>query len=145
MPHTKSSSKSKSNKPPKRPDAAAAQRALQALELRLQGKTYEQIATVCGYRSKSGAYDAVQRELQRTLQEPAENVRTMEVRRLDRLYAAMEQYALSGSATSTWYVDRCLSIMERRAKLLGLDARPDQLAGAQLALIPIAADVLEAV
>lgn len=134
--------KSSKNKPPKRPDAAAAQRALQALELRLQGKTYEQIAAVCGYRSKSGAYDAVQRELQRTLQEPAEQVRTLEVRRLDRLYEAMEAKALKGD---TWSVDRCLKIMERRSALLNLDIAPETTAGAQMLVIPIAADVLEAV
>lgn len=138
------SHKSSKNKPPRRPDAAAAQRALLALELRLQGKTYEQIAAACGYRSRSGAYDAVQRELQRTLQEPAENMRTLEVRRLDRLYEAMEAKALKGD---TWSVDRCLKIMERRALLLGLDAKNDATAGAGLALVsvPIAADVLEAV
>ena len=140
------SHKAAKNKPPKRPDVAAAQRALQALELRLQGKTYEQIANACGYRSKSGAYDAVQRELERTLHEPAEHIRTLEVRRLDRLYDAMEQKALNGSDGSTWYVDRCLKIMERRASLLGLDVKNDG-AGAGLALVsvPIAADVLEAI
>ena len=128
-------------------DAAAAQRALQALDLRKAGVSYEQIARACGYASRSGAYQAVQRELQRTMQEPADDVRQLELMRLDDLYRAMVPKALKGDKDSTWYVDRCLAIMDRRARLLGLDMKPDALASAQMALIsvPIAADVLEAI
>lgn len=132
-------------KPPRRRDAAAAQRALQALELRKAGASYEAIARACGYASKGAAYNAVQRELQRTMQEPADDVRQLEIMRLDDLYRAMVPKALKGDRDSTWYVDRCLAIMDRRARLLGLDARPDAMAGAQMTVIPIAADVLEAV
>lgn len=111
--------RSHDKKPPKRKDTAAALRAAQALTYRMSGKSYEVIATLCGYADRSGAYRAIQRELQRTIQEPAEETRTLEVRRLDALYEAMEAKALKGD---TWSVDRCLKIMERRAMLLGLDA-----------------------
>ena len=138
-------SKASKNKPEAahRKDAAAAVRALQALELRLQGLTYEEIARQCGYAGRQGAYNAVQRELHRTLQEPAEDVRALEVSRLDRLYRAMETKALKGD---TWSVDRCLNIMARRAALLGLDIKVESGLGSQLAIIPIAiaADVVEA-
>lgn len=133
---------SSSKKPPHRKDAAAAARALQALELRKAGLTYEQIARQCGYAGKGAAYNAVQRELQRTMQEPADDVRTLEVLRLDDLYRAMIPKALKGD---TWSVDRCLKIMERRAMLLGLDAPKDAAAGAQMTIIPIEAKVYEAI
>ena len=131
-------------KPPRRKDAAAAQRALQALDLRKAGATYEQIARSCGYAGPSGAYQAVQRELQRTMQEPADDVRQLEIMRLDDLYRAMVPKALKGD---TWSVDRCLKIMERRAALLGLDIKPEANMGAQLGLVavPIAADVVAAI
>ena len=141
------STHSTKKKPAHFKDAAAAQRALQALELRKAGASYEQISRVCGYASRSGAYQAVQRELQRTMQEPADDVRQLELMRLDDLYRAMVPKALKGDKDSTWYVDRCLAIMDRRAKLLGLDMKPDSAMGTQLALVsvPIAADVLEAI
>ena len=131
-------------KPARFKDAAAAERALQALELRKAGASYESIARHCGYASRSGAYQAVQRELRRTMQEPAEDVRQLELARLDDLYRAMAPKALKGD---TWSVDRCLKIMERRALLLGLDAKNDAGSGVGMALVsvPIAADVLEAI
>lgn len=131
---------SKSNKPPHRKDAAAAARALQALQLRKEGCTYEQIAQQCGYRSRSGAYDAVQRELQRTMQEPADDVRQLEVMRLDDLYRAMIPKALKGD---TWSVDRCLKIMERRAALLGLDVKVEN-AGSVPLIVEIPAPIAQA-
>lgn len=134
----------KPKKPPHRKDAAAAARALQALELRKAGATYEAIARQCGYSGKGAAYNAVQRELQRTMQEPADDVRQLELLRLDDLYRAMIPKALRGDKDSTWYVDRCLNIMDRRAKLLGLDARPD-VTSAQMTIIPIEAKVYEAI
>ena len=137
-----SRSRSKQQKPPHRKDTAAAQRALLALQERQHGRTYEQIARICGYASKGAAYNAVQRELERTLHEPAENVRTLEVKRLDALYEVMEAKALKGD---TWSVDRCLKIMERRAMLLGLDAKPDAGLGAQMTLVAIEQSVLEAI
>ena len=131
-----------SDKPPAR-DAAAALRAVQALNLRKLGMTYEQIAQQCGYGSRGAAYHAVQRELARTLQEPADELRKLEAQRLDDLYRAMIPKALKGDG---WSVDRCLRIMERRAALLGLDYRPDQAqAQAQMVVIGIPQEVLEAV
>ena len=107
------------SKPPRRKDANAAERARRALELRKAGATYDAIARQVGYANRNGAYQAIQRELQRTLQEPADDLRMLEVERLNDLYRAMAPKALSGD---TWSVDRCLKIMERRAALLGLDA-----------------------
>jgi len=52
--------------------------------------------------------------------EEAEHVRALELQRLDDLYTkAWDLVDAGGSETA---IDRCLRIMERRSKLLGLDA-----------------------
>lgn len=124
-------------------DINAGLRAAQALNLRKLGLTYDAIAQQVGYGSRGAAYTAVQRELARTLQEPADELRKLEAQRLDDLYRAMIPKALKGDG---WSVDRCLRIMERRAALLGLDIRADASAQqAQMIVIGVPTDVLEAV
>lgn len=90
-----------------------------ALELRKGGMTFERIAEQLGYADRSGAWRAVNAALSATLQEPSDELRRLECERLDALLLAMWPKALEGS---TWHVDRCLAVMDRRAKLLGLDA-----------------------
>lgn len=101
---------------------SATERQAEALRLRAGGMEFEHIAEKLGYRSKSGAYNAVMAGLKKTLQEPADELRTMEAERLDRMLAGLWEPAVSGH---TWSVDRVLAIMDRRAKLLGLDRKPD--------------------
>ena len=114
---------SKREEPPRRSDVNAAARVARALELRKAGATYDAIARQCSYGSRAAAYHAVQRELARTLQEPADDLRRLEAERLNDLYRAMAPKALGGDA---YAVDRCLRIMERRAALLGIDAQPTE-------------------
>jgi hypothetical protein len=95
----------------------AAERHRQALELRKEGLTFEAIAQRLGYGSVSSAFRAVQRTLRRTLQEPADELRKLELERLDALWEN-----LWDQRHKPHVVDRLLAIMERRAKLLGLDA-----------------------
>lgn len=125
-------------------DVNAGVRAAKALQLRTLGLTYEAVAQQCGYRDRGGAYHAVQRELRRMIQEPADEVRQIEVERLDALLRAMLPKALKGDG---WSVDRVLRIMERRAGLLGLDAKPDAASAqqAQMIVIGVPQAVLEAV
>jgi hypothetical protein len=101
---------------------SAAQKRVRALELRRAGKTFEQIASEVGYRSKSSAHDAVMKGLHETLAEPADELRSLEAERLNELLAGLWEKAKSGDL---WAVDRALSIMERRAKLFGLDRPPE--------------------
>jgi predicted transcriptional regulator len=103
-------------------DVNAALRAREAMDLRKLGATYQQIADKCGYADRGAAHHAVQRELGRTIQDSADDLRIIENERLDDLYRAMVARAIKGDEKSTWYVDRCLAIMERRARLWGLDA-----------------------
>jgi hypothetical protein len=90
---------------------------LSALEMRKGGKTYAYIADQLGYKTSAGAYRAVMTALKKTLQEPSDEVRTLELERLDDLIDALWE-----KRKQPQYTDRILRIMERRAKLLGLDA-----------------------
>lgn len=97
----------------------AAERARQALELRKGGATYDTIAQKAGYRTAGGAYRAIQRAMLKIIQEPAEDVRKLELMRLDRMFLAIWTEAKRGDLSA---VEKALAIMARRAKLLGLDA-----------------------
>jgi hypothetical protein len=98
---------------------AAFEKQKRALEFRLAGASYSSIAETLGYANKGGAHKAVMAALEKTIQEPADRVRNMELERLDRLWFAVYQQATKGDAKAG---QLCLSIMDRRAKLLGLDA-----------------------
>ena len=93
-------------------------RQTQALELREQGHTYEYIRDHTDYKTRGGAHRAVMAALKRTQQTPADEVRKLESRRLDRLQTAVWEKAMTGDKDA---VLSALRILERRARLLGLD------------------------
>jgi len=101
--------------------ALAASRTRQALELRMAGATYERIASALGI-SKSAAHKAVARGMESLRENNAQTgdqLRDIELARLDRMLVGLWQQARNGDAQA---VDRVLKIMERRAKLVGLEA-----------------------
>jgi hypothetical protein len=131
------------SKRPTRKDVNAAVRATNALTMRKLGYTYDKIAEQCGYRERGAAYHAVQRELQRTIAPVAEDVRELELARLDDLLTVYFSKAMKGDG---WSMDRVLRIMERRAAFLGLDEKKDDAAhSARIVLLSIAQDVIEAI
>jgi len=97
---------------------AAVDRQRSAVDLRKAGATYLEIAQALGYSNKQGAYNAVQTALFKTLQEPSEEARQMDLARLDSLLMALWSRARAGDLPT---IDRVLKILERRARLLGLD------------------------
>src|SRR5215212_3194424 len=99
--------------------AVATNRQQQALGLHKAGVGYQVIADRLGYAGPSGAYKAVESALHKTLQQPADELRGLELERLDRMQVAIWDKATSGNLRA---VDRVLKIMKRRAQLLGLDA-----------------------
>lgn len=103
---------------------AALEKQRQALELRKGGVGYRAIADRLGYKSPSSAHEAVETALRRTIQEPADEVRKLELERLDSLLMAMwpQAIATKEKAANPLAVDRVLRIMARRAAYLGLDA-----------------------
>lgn len=125
-------------------DVNAASRAALALQMALEGHDWKTTAHLSGYASAGAAWNAVQRELQRTIQPLADEVRKMEIARLDRYLTVFDKKAMTGDG---WSLDRCLRIMERRAALLGLDARTDAsaIAAAQVVIREYPAGVAEAV
>lgn len=97
----------------------ALDRQLTALRLRRAGVPYADIAKELGYAGRDGAHRAVKAALRKTLQEPADELRALELERLDALQMALWPRAQKGDKVA---IDQVLKIMERRAKLLGLDA-----------------------
>ena len=97
---------------------AAVKQAL-ALTLRGRGWTYEEIAKEVPYASAGGAHKAVRTGLRATLKEPADDVRELELGRLDKLLRAQWDKAMAGDLGA---VQAVLRIMDRRATYLGLDA-----------------------
>jgi len=91
----------------------------QVLELRLASVRWEDIAKTVGYASAGAAYNAYKRALVRTLQEPADEIRNQERERLDRMSNSIYRQALQGDLQA---IQLMLRIMDRRAKLIGLDA-----------------------
>lgn len=92
-----------------------------ALELRRNGFTYAQIGDALGV-SKQNAYKTVQKALNQDIamsSEDREQVRKLELDRCDYMQQAHWDKAMAGDEGKTLII---LKIMERRAKLLGLDA-----------------------
>lgn len=95
------------------------ERAIQALDLRKAGISYEMIAQRLGYSNRTAAFRAVQTLLEKSEKEASIDLREMELRRLDDLFLSIYKKAREGDLPA---IDRCLKIMERRAKMSGLDA-----------------------
>ena len=94
---------------------------LEALELRKKGQTFEAIAETLEYAGPSGAYKAVMSALKEAFSEPVEEMRLLEAARLDAMQEKISGNIGPGKDDGLPVVDRLLRIMDRRAKLLGLD------------------------
>lgn len=110
-------------------EVARAQQQARAIELRAEGMTYQEIADGLGI-SMGQAATLVKQGLLATVQEPAEELRRLEALRIEKMWklawpkSQVEHFRGPFGAMDTqgeWF-DRCVKLMERRAKLLGLDA-----------------------
>lgn len=99
-------------------DPATIARCAEAVRLRAEGHNYDEIARLTGFASKSGAYHAVARSLKRTLQEPCDELRKLELERLDGL---LRQLFKTFNAGDMRLSDNILRVLDRRWKLTGLD------------------------
>lgn len=97
--------------------ATAAHKRARALALRMEGYSYDDIASEVGYASKGSAHKAVAQGLKDIPREAAEQAREAEMGRLDMMQKAVMQQALAGDPMA---VDRVLKVVEARSKLLGL-------------------------
>lgn len=95
---------------------SAAERTKRALELRLAGYPYEEIATAVGWKSAGTAHKAVMRALAARAAEDVDEVRALEVARLDRMLAGgVFRRARQGDDKA---VETALRIMAARCRLL---------------------------
>lgn len=118
----------------------SAERDAQAARLRTRGYSYQRIAEELGYNQKGDAHHAVKRVLDATVRDAGDELRTLELERLDSMYVSVVEVLerkhftvsngkiiymgddpLEDDAPVLMAVDRLLKIQERRAKLLGLD------------------------
>lgn len=88
-----------------------------SLEFKLAGMSYRRIAEQTGVSAQQ-AYTDVQNALTEYIREPTEEVRQQEAARLDRLMMTHWPKALEGDHDA---LNAVLRIMDRRAKLLGVD------------------------
>ena len=128
-------------------DPALTAKAAAAVELRLRGHTFQHIADALGWKDHSSPRVVVQRALRNMLQEPCDELRQVEAWRLDRLSsylwpseADLEPATACESIEDeeerindqdrresarvkrlNGKIDRLLKIMERRARLMGID------------------------
>ena len=89
-----------------------------ALELRLKGMSYRQIAEQLQIQVGT-AHELVNTYLLNAVTEPGEELRTLEVERLDVMLKAIWADVEAGDVKA---IDAALKISDRRAKLLGIDA-----------------------
>lgn len=127
-------------------DFQAAPRAAQALRLRRLGYTYDEIAQRVGYANESGARKAVKTANARIVRDEARALVGYQLDQLDVALSVVMEAIAKRDKGSLWAVDRLVPLLKRQADLMGLDApKPESQQGAQMLVIPIAADVLEAV
>jgi transcriptional regulator len=88
------------------------------LELRRGGLTFDMIADRLGYASASGAHKAYVTACNRIIYADVIETRKIEMDRLDIAQAAIWTNVIAGEVPS---VIALMKIMERRARLLGLD------------------------
>lgn len=122
---------------------AARVKAAKAMELRMEGKTFSQIARELNYNCVQSAHEAVKRALHSTLQEPADALRTLELERIDAMWGIHYLNAQGGDVQA---LAACMKLMERRAKLIGLDAPvKSELAGPDGQPLAVAPTVLNVI
>lgn len=90
----------------------------QIVALRAAGATWAEIGRVVGM-DRANAHKVGLRALRREHSEAVDDLRRTESDRLDRMQRAVWLEATQGDRTA---IDRVLRIMERRARLFGLDA-----------------------
>ena len=89
-----------------------------ALDLRRAGYSYDHISEECGYASPESAAAAIRRALKRWGTSAAEDLRALELERLDEITRTLWPAVMAGDTES---ISLYLKVSERRAKLCGLD------------------------
>lgn len=94
--------------------------AAQCMDLRLRGKTYQDIAKITGVPYQT-VYRWVKQEIDKTVTPAAEDARNLEVARYDRYLDRLEADFDKPNVDIVRLIVAAMKIAERRARLLGLD------------------------
>ena len=97
--------------------ALASARKLRAIELKMQGLNYQQIADELGYTNRGTVYKIIRDAQASRLSEAVETQRELELARLDALQAALWPDAMAGDVQAS---HAALKVIEARCRLLGL-------------------------
>ena len=99
------------------------ERRTKAVRLAASGMDYTQIAQRLGYHYRSGAFKAIRGALAAQQAEAVDELRALEIERLDALQRSCWDSAIAGDIPA---VDRCLKVIAARVRLLGLDQHTDK-------------------
>lgn len=91
-----------------------------AVELVAAGKSYDEVAEAVGYSHRGSAHRAVFKALSEREVAGVEELRAVEVARLDALQEALWDQAMAGDASAASAI---LRVIEQRSRLLGLVSR----------------------
>ena len=109
-------------------DVNATLRVAEALKLRAQKLTYQEIADRCGYANPASAHRAIQRELQRIVVANVEDLRREEAHMYDIAHGECWEAFMTKSNRSRFFAyDRVLETSKERRKMMGMDVKPDTL------------------
>lgn len=106
-------------------------RMMAVLELRREGKTYREIADRCGLKNEQAAQRIVSQAIKRVLRETAEEVRSVELSRLEVLITCLWDKAMADVADPAprldrWArFDRLHKLLETKLKWCGAQAVED--------------------
>jgi hypothetical protein len=132
------------------PKATIRQRERQAVALHLAGKKFDEIAELVGYADRAAAYNATMRAIKRETVEDIEEIRNVEVARIDTMLESIWPVAVEDPEWVRQFADakkvvplhddegrevvfvipsdakleaiaKIIRLMERRARYLGLD------------------------
>lgn len=100
--------------------AVVGEQEVRCYELRLAGKTFRQIAVETGL-AVATVHKRIEAHIAQRVQPLADELRAIEVDRLDRYLVALDAQIQEGRAVAR-NVEVAVRVSERRAKLLGIDA-----------------------
>lgn len=90
-----------------------------ALEMRKAGATYHAIAQAVGYGDASAARKAIERAIADVIQEPAQEVRTIQIERLNHMLLTLWPKVQAGDERA---IDTALRVMDKLDRLMGTDS-----------------------
>jgi hypothetical protein len=102
--------------------AEASIKACRAVELVRQGKSYDAVARAVGFANRGTAHRVVTKALAERLVDGIDELRDIEVARLDALQAALWPKVERGDTRA---VNTVVRIIDRRSRLLGLYTQRD--------------------